>query len=310
MGRQEEIGFMQIWLSGPLVRHYPTSGPKRKSRLTLHVARGESASFQAAYRTGPKTQDVSASVAAEDGIEVQVRQVGYVPMRHHNTDTPPEELDGFGRLPGYVPDPLLPEPTARAGPYETGAFWLTVRVPVEAKPGRSAVSSTIGTFGTISRMEFGASRRIMELEYEAMRCFTKVHLFKLRVFAPPCPICVDPDTEQAVGCATCLNCYGTQKDKGYADPVVTYMRIMTISPTVQASSADGTGSTDPSVQVARLLAFPLLRKGDMLVHKEADRRYLVNDVDYSYMGGKVPVIAMANLSLLQSKDVRYKLLLS
>lgn len=174
------------------------------------------------------------------------------------------------------------------------------------KNGAVFLSSKIGTFGTVSRMEFGASRRIMEIEYEAMRCFTKVHLFKLRVFGPPCPVCVDPDTEQAVGVSLCPNCYGTQKDKGYMEPAVTFMRIMTISPTVQADSADGTGTTDPSIQVARLLAFPLLRKGDMLVHKEADRRYLVNDVDYSYLGGKVPVIAMANLMLLQSKDIRYK----
>lgn len=174
------------------------------------------------------------------------------------------------------------------------------------KNGAVFLSSTLGTFGTISRMEFGASRRIMELEYEAMRCFTKVHLFKLRVFGPPCPVCVDAETEQAIGTSLCPNCYGTQKDKGYQDPVVTYMRIMTISTTTQNDSQDGVGATDPSIQLARLLAFPLLRKNDLLVHKEADRRYLVNEVDYSYLGGKVPVIAMANLMLLQSKDVRYK----
>lgn len=174
------------------------------------------------------------------------------------------------------------------------------------KDGRSATSATVGTFGTVSRMEFGAARRIMELEYEAIRCFTQVHLFKLRVFAPPCPVCVDPDTEQAIGTSTCTKCFGTQKEDGYAPAVVTYMRLMAISPVTQQSSADGTGSTDPSTQVARLLAFPMLRKGDLLVHKDADRRYLVNEVDYSFLGGKIPVIAMANLMLLQSKDIRYK----
>lgn len=172
---------------------------------------------------------------------------------------------------------------------------------------RRMESVPVGTFGTVSRQEFGAARQIMELEYMALRKFTKVHLFKLRVFAPPCPLCVDKDTEQAVGTGLCPQCYGTQKDKGYEEPVVTYMRIMNISPIVKMDSADGTGATDPSLQTARLLAFPLLRKEDLLIHKEADRRYLVNEVDVSYLGGKIPVIAMAKLTLLTSTDIRYKI---
>lgn len=179
------------------------------------------------------------------------------------------------------------------------------RVTGEAT-GRRAVSPVVGTFGTVNRCEFGAARQIMEMEFQAMRRFTKVLLYKLRVFAPPCSVCVDADTEQAVGTSRCMTCFGTQKEKGYEDPAVTYMRVMTISPTVQLDSAEGTGSTDPSVQVARLLAFPLLRKNDMLVHKEADRRYLVNEVDLSYLGGKIPVIAMAKISLLPTTDIRYQ----
>lgn len=175
------------------------------------------------------------------------------------------------------------------------------------KQGRSPIlSPSIGTFGTVSRDVFGAARRIMEIEYEAMRVFTKVHLFKLRVFAPPCPVCVDPDTEQAIGTSTCTRCFGTQKENGYADPVVTFMRIMTVTPVNQTNSTDGTGAIDPSVQVIRLLAFPMLRQGDLLVHKEADRRYLVNTVDYSFMAGKIPVVAMANVSMLPTTDIRFK----
>ena len=172
--------------------------------------------------------------------------------------------------------------------------------------GHQAVSSVVGTFGTVSRMEFGAARRIMEMEYQALRCFTKVHLFKLRVFAPPCPLCVSEDTGQAVGTALCERCYGTQKDRGYADPVVTYMRIMTISPVQKVNSQDGTGATDPSEQLLRMPAFPLLRQGDLLVHKEADRRYIVNSLEPYLLGGKIPVVVMVNASLLTASDVRYK----
>lgn len=172
---------------------------------------------------------------------------------------------------------------------------------------RRVESQVIGTFGTVHRDEFGAARQIMELEYMAMRRFTKVLLYKFRVFAPPCPTCVIPETEQAIGTSLCKDCYGTQKEKGYEDPVVTYMRIMTLSPIIKEDSAGGTGSTDPSLQVARLIAFPLLRKEDLIVHKEADRRYLVNELDHFSVGGKIPVIYMAKLSLLTATDIRYQI---
>ena len=60
---------------------------------------------------------------------VRVRRVGYVPVRHHNTDTPAEELDGLGDIPGYVPDPLFDEQTLKLPPGETHAFWFTVSPP-------------------------------------------------------------------------------------------------------------------------------------------------------------------------------------
>lgn len=125
---------MQAWLASSLVRHYPTSRPRRRKTLRLHAARGEQVSFQAAFRTDAGAQKVTASAAGPEALDVQVRRVGYVPVPHHNTETSLEELDGVGHIPGYVPDPLFPETTVHAGPYETNAFWVTVRVPAEARP--------------------------------------------------------------------------------------------------------------------------------------------------------------------------------
>jgi hypothetical protein len=69
--------------------------------------------------------------------------VGYVPVPHHNTDTPLEELDGVGHMPGLVPDPLFPDSVVNAGPFETNAFWVTVRVPRDAKPKSYPVAVTL-----------------------------------------------------------------------------------------------------------------------------------------------------------------------
>jgi hypothetical protein len=54
-------------------------------------------------------------------------------MPHLNTDTPRDEQDGVGRVPGFVPDPLFPETTAWVAPNEVNAFWISVEVPRGAR---------------------------------------------------------------------------------------------------------------------------------------------------------------------------------
>jgi hypothetical protein len=104
----------------------------------LEAARGEQVSFQACFRTEGDAREVTATAEGSD-LLLQIRRVGYVPLPHFNTETAPDELDGVGHAPGLVPDPLFPETTAKAGPYETNAFWVTVRAPEEARPGLHAV---------------------------------------------------------------------------------------------------------------------------------------------------------------------------
>jgi len=133
---------MQTWLASSLVRHYPTTRPRRRKTLRLLAARGEQVSFQCCFRTGEEAREVTASAEAE-GLDVHVRRVGYVPMPHFNAQTPKEETEGLGHLPGWVPDPLFPDASLEAGARETNAFWITVRVDSDAKPGPHAVRITI-----------------------------------------------------------------------------------------------------------------------------------------------------------------------
>src|ERR1035441_9541694 len=51
------------------------------------------------------------------------------------TDTDTAELDGFGLLPGLVPDPLFPATNATVAPWENQSFWVTLTIPADAKPG-------------------------------------------------------------------------------------------------------------------------------------------------------------------------------
>lgn len=129
-----------FWFESSLKRVFPATPALDRNSLDLTAARGERASFQACFRNaGSREMHVSLSVDAPDDLSVTVRRVGYVPVAHLNTDDDPE-WDGVGHIPGMVPDPLYPETSAVVGPLESGAFWVTVRVPRDARPGERAIN--------------------------------------------------------------------------------------------------------------------------------------------------------------------------
>jgi hypothetical protein len=132
---------MQSCLATNLQRFYPQSVLDGPDALTVDAPRGGRAAFQVVFRTEDAPRTVAAAVVTE--LPVQVRRVGYVPMPHLNADTPADEIDGLAHLPGYAPDPLFPETEIVAGPFETNAFWLTVRVPKDAAPGAYPVAVTL-----------------------------------------------------------------------------------------------------------------------------------------------------------------------
>ena len=139
---------LRTWVTSSLMRHFPGSPARPAKALTLDVARGERFSFQVGIRRqrtakGDRPVGIEVEARAPAGWRVRARRVGYVPMLHHNTDTPPKELDGLGQIPGYVPDPLFDESRIDLPAGETHAFWLTVQVPKTARAGTHRVAVTV-----------------------------------------------------------------------------------------------------------------------------------------------------------------------
>ena len=139
---------MQAWLASSLRRFYPASPAESSPKLSLEVARGERVSFQVVFRTEARDECVQARVETHDGLMPLVRRVGYVPVTHLSTQTPASEIEGVGYLPGYAPDPLLPESTVHAGPFETNAFWLTLTVAPNLPTGVYPVDITLSSDGS------------------------------------------------------------------------------------------------------------------------------------------------------------------
>lgn len=172
--------------------------------------------------------------------------------------------------------------------------------------GSKIESDTIGVFGTTNRKDFGIANRVMQEWAKVLRTKTEIKIYKQLIYNNPCPVCVDPDTDQAVGTTLCDSCFGTRYDKGFASPISSFMWLPKTPALVSVSSQDGNGVSDPQQYRARLLAYPPLRQGDMIVDPRSDDRWLVNNISQFSVAAQITVLIDANLSLLRRSDIRYK----
>ena len=139
---------LKFALADTLHRIFPHSRIKPNGTLRLDAARGERISFQVAiHNPTEKAQTVMLTLAAPAGIVTRVRRVGYIPLPHGNTDTPPGESDGPGHFPGYAPDPLYDDASLTLGPCETGAFWCNATVATSARAKTYAILTTLSRDG-------------------------------------------------------------------------------------------------------------------------------------------------------------------
>jgi hypothetical protein len=145
---------IRCWLTDSLHRVFPQSVPEDPRETRLDLVRAERGSFQMVCRTAGEAAAIKASVEAPNGVNVRVRRVGYVPMAHFTTDVPESDIDGLGHLPGLVPDPLFPESTVAAGPFETNSFWVTVEIETTTDPGEHQLTAIFANAqGDIDRMQ-------------------------------------------------------------------------------------------------------------------------------------------------------------
>jgi hypothetical protein len=133
--RKDADGRASFWLETSLKRVFPTTEPGAAD-LHLIGARQSILAFQACLQNGrAEPLYVNCKVNGVDDLKPQVRLVGFAPVWHHTPHTGDADLDGIGKIPGLVPDPLWPMQRANAGPHESRSFWITLHIPADAKPG-------------------------------------------------------------------------------------------------------------------------------------------------------------------------------
>lgn len=128
------------------VRQFPVDPLPAKPLTSIDAALNERVSFQLVYRSEESSSydvfRVRTEAEAPEGWTVRIRRVGYVPVWHQNIpfEHNPEDNDGWGKVPGLVPDPLFDEQESVLRPCEKNAFWFTVTPPENAKPGKYPIS--------------------------------------------------------------------------------------------------------------------------------------------------------------------------
>jgi len=167
---------IQAWLCDSLERVFPSSRPKR-SVLRLDVARGERFSFQVAVIIDANSL-LEVRVAADSGIEAAVRRVGYVPLAQRSIQTPPDEIEGYDVLPGWVPDPLFENKKGCIPPTSATAWWISCKVNPGCRPGRKRVRVTLFPEKCHGpKKDLAAEVRVHPLRIQPRRNFDVSHYF-------------------------------------------------------------------------------------------------------------------------------------
>lgn len=172
-------------------------------------------------------------------------------------------------------------------------------------------SNPIGLFDKLSRSEYGAVHRIMQLEHKRMhsgRLGNGVSVYHFLPLVEGVPNSgYDPETGQKL----IMNCvdndgYGLPFKGGYSPPIKTWVEFGPAGTEVNAMREDGQGAGMLCEVQARMLAFPKPMLNHLIVHPATDNRYVVKEQVRPFLfRGIVPVAYAVVLELLQRSDSRY-----
>lgn len=144
-------------------------------------------------------------------------------------------------------------------------------------PAGTYFSHTMQPYGDLPRREYLLAREIIRRECLRARVLAGVEcdVYVRSTFGPKCRRCVDPVTGD-VRDSHCRVCLGTGRDPAYFGP---HRMMMSFSPDVQhAKQNSEAGTRETKAFEAQAIGNPVLKKGDVVVDRDSDRRYVVGTV--------------------------------
>lgn len=173
--------------------------------------------------------------------------------------------------------------------------------------GKEYVSPVRTPYGDVTRREFLLVQEIMRRELLQMTTLagTLGALWVRAVLGPKCTICRDFVTG-AVLRQDCPACFGTGFTPGYHGP---YPVWMTFSPQQRAPvlANDNTEAKQPYAFQVRMLGSPPVKKDDVLVDTNTDKRYYADVVENVIEIRRIPAVMNVVANEIPVSSAIYKL---
>jgi len=135
-------------------------------------------------------------------------------------------------------------------------------------------SPVIQPYGDLPRREYLLAREIIRRESLRARVLAGVEcdVYIRSTFGPKCTYCIDPVTGD-VRDSHCKKCFGTGRYPAYFGPHRMMLSFSTDASHTKTNSNDGTHETRTFEALA--IGNPVLKKGDVVIDRTQDKRYVV-----------------------------------
>lgn len=122
-------------------------------------------------------------------------------------------------------------------------------------------------------------RKILRDQYITFRQLngTEVKVLKRRHFGTNCTSCKDTLTRELVA-YKCTTCYGTGWTGGFYTPITAYALIQPVGTQKDVSEVGNTSLRRTSI---RMLSYPKVEEGDVIVETYSNRRWLIQNVEHT-----------------------------
>jgi hypothetical protein len=174
-------------------------------------------------------------------------------------------------------------------------------------PNGTYYSDVRSPYGDLARTEFLQAREIMRTEVVQAQKKAGIlgQVWLKSIFGPVCSSCVDPVTGTVTN-PDCKQCFGTGRQPGYHGP---YPVWMVFSPRQRNKhmKPDEMGPHEDYVHSVRLIGSPVLKKDDVIVDPNSDRRYYVNDVTNVMELRRIPLVQQLEAREAPTTEQIYKI---
>lgn len=156
---------------------------------------------------------------------------------------------------------------------------------------------TIGEF-KMARAMIG--RENIRMTHNGVPCL----IYKLKKYGEPCD-CIDPNSGIAIGKGKCEICFGTGIVGGFYEPSEMCVEFMQTQHT-KSNNQNGIGINEQIFVQAICLSYPKLEFGDMIIRKQTNDRYVVNNSMENRFKDIIPINTQLTLERLPNNDIRYR----